>query len=442
MITAWIAATVLISPQTAPAQPVATRFDMGERLKMMDVAWLNNTSPERKRAGAEIISRAVVSFFGNQYSRASQQLDAATAALRGSPVSASDAVTLRFEPAWVEPGKPATLVASWAYLPENAKPVSLLVGGKRATIEPGKTPRLEVMPSRGAPDSQEGAVSNEVAILMQANLDNHPRQVQISVVRNAKQRVENLLKSENPIVQTMAQQMKQAMEAPERQEQEMPLMINLATAESLNEGRTKLWNLADLPLAKHGQTFFRAAFPRSVAVEPEKAPPVNVVIAFHGAGGSENLFFEGYGRGLAAQEALKRGWVFIAPRMSQTGAKDVMDWLTNERKLKVNKLFVMGHSAGGALAMMAMSLDRKPDAAALFAPASGRFNKEWTELPLFYAVGKQEFPQILRSARALSKELDQRRDFKYVEYDPCEHLMIVAEAARDAYAFLDVVAAK
>ncbi len=44
-----------------------------------------------------------------------------------------------------------------------------------------------------------------------------------------------------------------------------------------------------------------------------KGEPLPLVIALHGAGGSENLFFDGYGRGLVADLAAARGWLVVAP---------------------------------------------------------------------------------------------------------------------------------
>ena len=47
---------------------------------------------------------------------------------------------------------------------------------------------------------------------------------------------------------------------------------------------------------------------------PDDAANRPCVIALHGAGGSDNLFFEGYGHGAAVRLAKERGWLLVAPQ--------------------------------------------------------------------------------------------------------------------------------
>ena len=50
-----------------------------------------------------------------------------------------------------------------------------------------------------------------------------------------------------------------------------------------------------------------------------KGKPLPLVIALHGAGGSENMFFDAYGNGKIVDLCRKRGWLLVAPRLSFFG---------------------------------------------------------------------------------------------------------------------------
>jgi predicted esterase len=158
--------------------------------------------------------------------------------------------------------------------------------------------------------------------------------------------------------------------------------------------------------------------------------PPTVVVALHGAGGSENLFFEGYGGGLAVEEAIRRGWVFLSPRATSSATADSLAWLKEVWGVEPKRVFVMGHSMGGGLALGTGSL--KPTGLALFAPAAGAVPESLAKTPIFLAVGKQEMSMLLANAGRMREKVT---EFK--EYAPCEHLMIVADAVPDAYRFLE-----
>src|SRR5207248_2774587 len=52
-----------------------------------------------------------------------------------------------------------------------------------------------------------------------------------------------------------------------------------------------------------------------------------LVVAMHGAGGSENMFFDGYGDGLVARLCADRGWLLVTtrtPLLALGGRPDVV----------------------------------------------------------------------------------------------------------------------
>jgi predicted esterase len=173
--------------------------------------------------------------------------------------------------------------------------------------------------------------------------------------------------------------------------------------------------------------------------------PVPIVVALHGAGGSENLFFEGYGDGQIVKLSEKRGWLLIAPRsgLSLVGGGppvgEIVDELAKRYPIDPKKVFVVGHSMGamqtidaaqrypgkfaGIAAFGGGGLVRKPDA--------------FATLPTFIGVGDQDF--ALGGARNLKKSLEsaQAKAVVYKEYEGLEHLLICREALPDAFKMFD-----
>jgi hypothetical protein len=85
--------------------------------------------------------------------------------------------------------------------------------------------------------------------------------------------------------------------------------------------------------------------------------PIPLVVALHGAGGNEHLFFEGYGLGIVLKEAAKRGWAVIAPR-AEAGLTHVGGALEAAQQLlpiDPTRIYLMGHSMGGAHSFAAIA---------------------------------------------------------------------------------------
>jgi predicted esterase len=85
------------------------------------------------------------------------------------------------------------------------------------------------------------------------------------------------------------------------------------------------------------------------------APRDNVrralVIALHGAGGDENLFFQGYGAGLIKDLAMKDDFIVIAPNtfsfITVPDAFDaIVDTMSRLYQIDVSRVYVVGHSLG------------------------------------------------------------------------------------------------
>lgn len=417
MLTA-LAAAVLVQPAFT-----ATRFDMGERFKALDVAWMA-ADRARRREAVPHIAAGTAAFFGGGTGKVCRALDEAVAALEGRARRPEDALGFRFVPAYTEPGGKGRLRVTWCYDPESQAVVDVSGPGVRRSLAVGVPATLEIDSRRLNPDGREP----EVGVLASLRAGSARRSAYISLVKALPKRVGRLSEAKNATAKSLGELVRSELAQPG--ETEVSLIDVLLLAEELETGETKIEDVEQPPTLRHRGTAIRAAIPKGLS------GPSTVVVALHGAGGSENLFFESYGRGRAVQEALKRGWVLLSPRAGSTAIRDSLDWLREVRGVTASRLFVMGHSMGGALALGSGNIEPRPRALALFAPAAGSIPAALASVPVFVAVGKQEQPFLLRQARALASAPNVR----LVEHDPCEHLMVVADALPEAFKFFDGLA--
>jgi len=420
-------AALLIFGQT----PSIGKYEVGERAKGLDQAWLATQDHARRSAALPKITSAISAYMSNRFSDACQMFDEATATLEGRAPSSEDAVCLRFEPPFAEPRAAAKLLITWAYVPKSATPVRLTVGQKSVVSAPGRTLTIEVHPEQLNPDILQNP---EVGYLMPVQVGAEQRDVYLSIIKHPRERLAALQNTKVPEARTLVEFLDKAFTKPDDLPGDYPLIQYLFTAELLDEGRMKIERADSLPLAKAGNTYFRAVFPKTTG------KGINLVIALHGAGGTENMFFDSYGSGVAVKEALKRGWGFVAPRSSATAVQDVLDWVRTRRKQHVDHVFVIGHSMGAGFALQAAEVKPRPTAIAAFAPALQSLPSNLGETPVFFAVGKQDLLDGI--ARDLYSQVSNRKNSEFLELDPCEHLMVVADAVPAAFRFFDARVAK
>ncbi|MBM3296497.1 MAG: hypothetical protein FJY83_02750 [Candidatus Aminicenantes bacterium] len=82
--------------------------------------------------------------------------------------------------------------------------------------------------------------------------------------------------------------------------------------------------------------------------------PLPLVVAFHGAGGDENMFLEGYGSGILKRLAGQRKFLLVSPRtqpfLVERGGEmfeALVNLLEQEYPLDRKRLYLLGHSLGG-----------------------------------------------------------------------------------------------
>ena len=139
--------------------------------------------------------------------------------------------------------------------------------------------------------------------------------------------------------------------------------------------------------------------------QADPSGPSALVIAFHGAGGDENMFMDGYGAGLIKRLAEKRKFLLVTPRTdafagTETGPAfdSLMAALGVDYAIDPRRVFVLGHSAGGMLTNRLLELrGNKIKEAACLCGFLG-FPDETTEIPRTLVVAG-EFDPIANPAR-------------------------------------------
>ncbi len=185
-----------------------------------------------------------------------------------------------------------------------------------------------------------------------------------------------------------------------------------------------------------GQTHVRLQAPKEVVARK----PLPLVIALHGAGGSENMFFDTYGHGQAVTYAQERGWLFVAPRVGfAMKVQELIDAVDVLYPVDRHRVYLIGHSMGAAVALSTAS--QTPSSFAGLAALGGgraiKVSEGMRSLPFFIGIGNKDF--AYRGAKSLAEALRKAdvTTVEYREYPEIEHLVIVQVALPDVYAFFD-----
>lgn len=146
------------------------------------------------------------------------------------------------------------------------------------------------------------------------------------------------------------------------------------------------------------------------AASDEKIP---LVIALHGAGGDENMFFDGYGAGKITELARAKNFVVVAPRLGFAGIDAasfdaIVNAIVFDYAIDPKRIYVIGHSMGaGAAFTVATSRSDRIAATCCIAggPMGGAPPKACTPLLVY---GGELDP--LASATSLSKGVARLKD--------------------------------
>ena len=199
------------------------------------------------------------------------------------------------------------------------------------------------------------------------------------------------------------------------------------------------WKWMQLSRGKSTQVV-RMEVPEFDAEDPGLKLPV--LIALHGAGGSENMFFQTYGAGRLIELGRQRGWIIVSPRQTMTGlgldVGQMVEALSEILPVDQSRVMLVGHSMGAAQAMAQVSnhpgLIRS--VAALGGGGVVRNSEAIRKVPFYVGAGDRDFGKS--RAKSLSKELERIGcEVEYREYIDVEHMVIVQAALDDVFAFFD-----
>lgn len=182
-------------------------------------------------------------------------------------------------------------------------------------------------------------------------------------------------------------------------------------------------------------------------VPPKRSESYPILFLFHGAGGSENMFFETYGAGRAVQLAADRGWIVVAPRQRLLGgiglsSTEILEEIAGHFPVDRDRVFLMGHSMGAMQAtQQAIEAADLPSAVVALGGGGRLGSREPGAAPWFVAAGDRDFGKS--GARNLANELTAKgKTVQWKEYPQTEHMVIVQAAIDDVFAFLDSIATK
>lgn len=422
------------------------------------------TEDEDRRARAlPHVEEAVQRFFRFDGPAVGASLGAALAALEGrASVHPLDAVRVYPSRRLVDASEPGVeLVVGWLYGEAPAEPLRVKVQCDGRVLEGPERVRIgEESPRALAflwPDPSSAPEGDLIIEVSLRSGDGEPVERPFTVARvpRLRERLDALaapLPEEAPALEarTLKARLKLlgSLAAGSSEETDFPAARLLGEAEAMATAAAKgeRWFGVDargqhwlsLPVGR------RAASVRLLVPESyDPTQPGPIVVALHGMGGSENMFFDAYGAGLAAQLCEERGWLMVAPRVSPLGtsAKAVLDGLEGRLPFDRGQVLLMGHSMGAGVGQRLVTKD--PGSYRAFVAMGGGSAQAdpapWADVPVYATAGERDFGRSGVEALHASLEGSGEADRRLVIEPGTEHLLIVAEALPAAFQWLDIM---
>ncbi len=465
---AFACAALAAGGVAGPAPAQAERYELGRRLRAFETAWEGSARSAQVKALAGL-PKVTTQFFGFQFGEAGRTLDDARRTLAGTdatpPTAWAEALFISPEARLIDANKSGLeVVVKPFYAVKGAAPDGATCRVTLGTGEPQPVPLTKFPAKIAVPLPKVAAPGQDLPLALEVLIDGRPvsrHEVTVSVVPDLTTRLAALPKPAPATIEaaTLRDRVEQLAQLAEGtvSETDLPAAKLLAEAEALAKlpAGTPYFTAAragqfwlSVPLKQPNGKFGTAPVRLFVPEKLDAAEPVPLVIAMHGAGGSENLFFEGYGAGHVVKECAKRGWLLVAPRAGLFAAPavaEIVAGLADRYPIDAKSIFVVGHSmgAGQAAELVQQSPGTYRAVALLGGAARVRDAKAFADLPLFLGVGTKD-QLALAGMRALNKTLIAAgaKRLTYREYPEAEHLVIVREALPDAFAEWDALRAK
>jgi predicted esterase len=453
----------------AGAEVAALRYELGQRLKRFEAAWEKHEGERERTRALGHVEKLTRQFFALQFGEAARSLDRAAFAL----VTEDDPAASR-QWAWSLYAVPECRVAAGdqkelavtikqLYAVKGDRPKGLEVqvwftDKQITTAKPDNFPYTVKVPL--PPLGESAGLDRKLNVLVEAGKELRHSSIGVSQVADFPARLAALKKgvagwgaidSIEKATALARVDLLTELAAGAVPETDVPAADLLANAEKMLDGKPfftadkpgQFW--LSVPTGAKSATAARLFVPRGL--DPSK--PVPIVVALHGAGASENLFFEGYGAGRIVTECRTRGWLLVSPRggFGFGGPPPVaalLDQLGQRYPIDPKRVLLVGHSMG---AMQTVELVQKypgtfAAAAALGGGGTVRDAKPFSDLPFFIGVGEKD-GLALTEARGLNKALaPSAKKLTYTEFPRVEHMVIVREALPSVFEQFDKAAAE
>jgi predicted esterase len=452
------------------------RFELGKRLRRFEEAW--QMAPEdRRAAAAPLMQDAVQRFFSLNLTGAAGKLDEAWLATDTTPVDPEMRGAIPFhiklsrrvigecdasieaELARLYPAKsevPAGCGIDWSIVDSQGK-VMLI----KSTQWEGDNPKT-ILPLADVPS---GDYLLKVGIKDENSHCELPSLMfsRVSKLQERRDRLDAISQNrESPLDDSVRASLREHVSLFDDLSEGRPVETDYPINEILlldeqlvadSADARSLWSLAArehdvwMVLAKGRKRVpirLRSPVPVSTENDPEVRMPV--LFLLHGAGGSENMFFETYGAGRAVQCGLEHGWLVVAPRQSFAGmaldCKEMLDELEKYFPIDRDRIYLVGHSMGAAQVIRQVTLhpELASGAAVIGGGSATREAAKLKGIGWYIAAGELDFGR--RGANAFYRSLQGAgaERLTYQEFPDVEHMVIVQAALDSMFKYFDGLA--
>lgn len=434
------------------------RYELGKRMKLLEIELEKNNNPDSRKAALDQINKAVQNFFSLQLDKAAANLDRARLILEGrdqDPRSSwaeslfvdSDARLYHSEVRLLKVKLDEFYKVERSFSDKISWRLSISdTRGKNSKVV--YTTNVQSLPLSCSIDIgnlKEGDYLLKSEIIINRKIIS-TKTILLSFIKSLGEKLarwEKLInesKESSWRRETMREYLRILKNLSQNKvlEMDIPAFEFLARMERLNSFLPRQ-GLLVIPYTPAEAQVSRIFVPEDYS--DRKAYPL--VIALHGAGGSENLFFEGYGNGKIVKLCKDRGWILIAPRSFGFSAEKMQNFIDEVAKIyniDRKNVFIIGHSLGAIQALNIVA--EKPALFGAIALISvGRlqkFSEQMRKLPIFIAAGSADFS--LQSSKSLYEFLKQSevKNLQFKVYENVEHLTAVQFSLDDAFKFFDL----
>lgn len=460
----WGVAIVLALLFASASGAQQQRYELAVRLKAFESAWESADSTGRERA-LVVLPSATTQFLSLRLAEAGRTLDRARFLLSQAGETPGDrewrdALSVQPESRLVDgTRREFSVTIDRLYEARGPRPANLevrlwFVNDQVVTVRPEKFPTRIIVPLPTMGDFSE--LDRQLYVSIEAGKERVLRRLVVSQVQNLSGRLEAI---RGEVKRWAALDTIEKATAHDRLEMladlaegsipetDLPSGHLLANTEVMLKGEPfftpgkagEFW--LSLPLGGQRTMPARLFVPKGL----DEKKPTPLVIALHGAGGTENLFFEGYGSGCAVKACRDRGWMMLAPRLglSFLSVPPIPKMLSAFRErfpVDAQRTFILGHSMGAALTCDLIQSQPELFQAAALLGGGGRLRKaQAIRCPVHVAVGSRDFalPSARRTAEALKAAGLNSVTFR--EHPGIEHMTIVRVACDDFFKLFETI---